>query len=202
MTLKETEVVNGHTNRGLSKQERIEEAVRTILECVGEDINRPGLLKTPSRHAKALLFLTKGYKEKVEDVVNEAVFEENHNEMVIVKNINFHSLCEHHLVPFSGFVHIGYIPKGKVLGLSKLARIVEVFARRLQIQERLSTQICDSIVQVLEPEGVGVVIESKHMCMVMRGVQKELASTTTTSFRGTFKDQIEVRQEFLSLLKN
>ena len=184
------------------KKKRMESAIRTLLECVGEDPDREGLVRTPHRFAEALLFFTKGYAQTLKGVVSEGVFHENHNEMVIVKDIDFHSLCEHHMVPFNGKVHIGYIPSNSVLGLSKLARIVEMFARRLQVQERLTTQICEGIVEVLKPKGVGVVMESQHMCMVMRGVQKATALTITSSVRGVFKKDNRTRQEFFSLINS
>jgi GTP cyclohydrolase IA len=179
---------------------KMEEACKTILECVGENPDREGLVKTPTRWAKALLFMTKGYGQTCEEVTNGAIFSEDHDEMVVVRNIDIHSLCEHHMVPFSGRVHIGYIPNGKVLGLSKLARIAEVYARRLQVQERLTRQIADAIVDAVEPLGVAVVIECTHMCMVMRGVQKVGASTTTSSVRGIFESNSKTRAEFFSII--
>lgn len=179
---------------------KMEEACKTILECVGENPDREGLVKTPSRWAKALLFMTKGYSQTCEEVTNNAVFEEDHDEMVVVRNIDIHSLCEHHMVPFTGRVHIGYIPNGKVLGLSKLARIAEVYARRLQVQERLTRQIADAIVDAVDPLGVAVVVECSHMCMVMRGVQKVGASTTTSSVRGIFESNSKTRAEFFSII--
>ena len=180
--------------------EKMTQACRTILECIGEDPEREGLVKTPARWAKALLFMTKGYHQTCEEVTNGAVFSEDHDEMVVVRNIDIHSLCEHHMVPFSGRVHIGYIPNGKVLGLSKLARIAEVYARRLQVQERLTRQIADAIVDAVEPLGVAVVIECTHMCMQMRGVQKVGASTTTSSVRGSFESNPKTRAEFFSII--
>jgi GTP cyclohydrolase I len=180
--------------------DKMSKACRTILECLGEDPDREGLVKTPARWAKALLFMTKGYNQICQEVTNGAVFSEDHDEMVVVRNIDLHSLCEHHMVPFTGRVHIGYIPNGKVLGLSKLARIAEVFARRLQVQERLTRQIADAIVDAVSPLGVGVVVECSHMCMQMRGVQKVGASTTTSSVRGIFESNSKTRAEFFSII--
>ncbi|KAL3957141.1 hypothetical protein ACCO45_007719 [Purpureocillium lilacinum] len=175
-------------------------AVRTLLECVGEDPDREGLLDTPSRYAKALLFLTKGYQVNVEDIVNNALFHEGHNEMVIVKDIEIHSLCEHHLVPFIGKMHIGYIPSDTVIGLSKLPRIAEMYARRLQIQERLTKEVAHAIMEILKPQGVAVVMESSHLCMVMRGVQQTSTSTITSCVLGCFERKSKTRNEFLSLV--
>lgn len=180
--------------------EKMTKACHTILECIGEDPGREGLVKTPARWAKALLFMTKGYHQTCEEVTNGAVFSEDHDEMVVVRNIDIHSLCEHHMVPFTGRVHIGYIPNGKVLGLSKLVRIAEVYARRLQVQERLTRQIADAIVDAVEPMGVAVVVECAHMCMQMRGVQKVGASTTTSSVRGIFEKNPKTRAEFFSII--
>lgn len=182
------------------KLERMAGACRTILECIGEDPDREGLVKTPMRWAKALQFLTSGYQLTPDQVTNEAVFEENHDEMVVVRDIDIHSLCEHHMVPFTGRVHIGYIPNGKILGLSKLARIAELYARRLQVQERLTRQIADAIVETVEPLGVAVVVECSHFCMVMRGVQKTSAKTTTSSVRGCFESNPKTRAEFFSII--
>jgi len=184
------------------KLDLMTKACKTILECIGEDPSREGLLKTPSRWAKALLFLTKGYSQTVEEVTNEAVFQEDHNEMVVVRDIEIHSLCEHHMVPFTGKVHVGYIPRGKVLGLSKIARIAEVFARRLQVQERLTREIADAIVEAISPLGVAVVVECKHFCMIMRGVEKCGASTVTSSVRGCFEKDSKTRAEFFSIINS
>ncbi|EGS18450.1 GTP cyclohydrolase I-like protein [Thermochaetoides thermophila DSM 1495] len=179
---------------------RMKGAVRTLLECVGEDPDREGLLATPERYAKAMLFFTKGYQENVRDIVNGAIFQENHNEMVIVKDIEVFSMCEHHLVPFTGKMHIGYIPKNAVIGISKLPRIAEMFARRLQIQERLTREVANAIMEVLKPQGVAVVMESSHLCMVMRGVQKTTSSTITSCVLGCFERKEKTRNEFLSLI--
>jgi GTP cyclohydrolase I len=178
----------------------LEELTRELLVRLGEDPHREGLVKTPDRFAKAIQYLTKGYNEDPAEVLNGALFSVDYDEMVIVKDIEMFSLCEHHLLPFFGKVHIAYIPKGKVLGLSKLPRLVEVFARRLQVQERLTVEIAESIQKAIQPLGVGVVIEARHLCMMMRGVEKQHSATVTSSMIGAFRAQ-QTRQEFLSLIR-
>ncbi|MDG2089802.1 MAG: GTP cyclohydrolase I FolE [Gammaproteobacteria bacterium] len=178
----------------------LENAYRNIIEELGEDLTRPGLVNTPSRAAKAMKFLTKGYDQDIDEVVNNALFPTNSNEMVIVKNIELYSLCEHHLLPFIGKCHVAYLPNGKVIGLSKIARIVDVFARRLQIQENLTRQIAETIQDKTEALGVGVIIESQHMCMMMRGVEKQNSSMTTSCMLGAFREKQSTRTEFLSLV--
>ena len=170
-----------------------------IIDLLGEDTQREGLEKTPMRAAKAMKFLTKGYEEDPKQILQSAMFSEDYNEMVIVKDIELYSLCEHHMLPFFGKAHIAYIPDGKIVGLSKIPRVVDVFSRRLQVQERLTEQVLDCINETLEPVGVGVVIEASHMCMMMRGVQKQNSTTTTSGFRGSFKET-DTRNEFLKLI--
>ncbi|QIX01578.1 hypothetical protein AMS68_007095 [Peltaster fructicola] len=183
-----------------ARLEKLSGAVRTILECIGEDPEREGLHGTPERYAKAMMFFTKGYEENLRDIVNNAVFHEDHDELVIVRDIDVFSLCEHHLVPFTGKMHVGYIPSRRVIGLSKIARIAEMFSRRLQVQERLTKQVALALSEVLRPQGVAVVMESTHMCMVMRGVQKSGAVTTTSCMLGAMRKRAKTREEFLSLL--
>jgi GTP cyclohydrolase IA len=181
---------------------RYADLVHEQLSLVGENPDREGLLKTPERAAKAMRFLTRGYQERVEDIVGSAIFEEEHQNMVMVRDIELYSLCEHHLLPFYGKAHIAYVPDGRVVGLSKLARLVEVFARRLQVQERLTEQIAQAVEEVLRPQGVGVVIEAAHLCMMMRGVEKQNSKTITSALRGAFRDDHKTRDEFLRLAHN
>ena len=180
----------------------MKEAFATIITSIGEDLSRPGLCDTPERAAKAFEFLTRGYQQNIETVVNNALFPSESNEMVIVQNIELYSLCEHHLLPFIGKCHVAYLPTGKVLGLSKVARIVDMYARRLQIQESLTAQIANTVMSVTEAAGVGVIIEAKHMCMMMRGVEKQNSVMKTSSMLGAFRNNESTRNEFLSLLKD
>ncbi len=179
-----------------------EELVREMLVRLGEDADREGLLRTPGRVHRAFEYLTKGYKEDPDALLKGALFTVNYDEMVIVKDVEMFSLCEHHLLPFFGKVHVAYIPNGKVIGLSKIPRLIEIFSRRLQIQERLTTQIAQSIQNAIEPLGVGVVIEARHLCMMMRGVEKQHSAAVTSSMLGCFRDEQETRTEFLSLIRN
>lgn len=180
----------------------IENHIHQIIQFLGDDPNRSGLLKTPERFRQALQYLTKGYQEDVTAIVNDAIYESDMDEMVIVKDIELYSLCEHHLLPFIGKCHVAYVPNGKVLGLSKIARLVEVFARRLQIQENLTKQIAECIAEVTGAKGVGVIIEAKHLCMMMRGVEKQNSSMTTSMMLGLFRKDDRTRAEFLNLLKS
>ncbi|HET6266109.1 MAG TPA: GTP cyclohydrolase I FolE [Acidobacteriota bacterium] len=177
------------------------EIIKELLLEIGENPSREGLLRTPERVEKALHFLTKGYSEDPRDILLGALFEEEYDEMVIVKDIEMFSLCEHHLLPFFGRCHIAYIPQRKIVGLSKLARVVEIYSRRLQVQERLTTQIAETIQEVLNPYGVGVVIEAQHLCMIMRGVEKQNSIAITSSMLGTFRTNVETRMEFMDLIK-
>ena len=184
----------------LLKRGALEGLVAQMLSALGEDPKREGLLQTPRRVAKAFEYLTEGYRQDVEKVLNGAIFNEPYSEMVIVKEIDFFSMCEHHMLPFFGRAHVAYIPNGKIVGLSKIPRIVEVFSRRLQVQERLTQQIAQTLFDALSPEGVGVVVEARHMCMMMRGVEKQNSVATTSAMLGTFRDDVKTRSEFLNLI--
>lgn len=180
----------------------LENTIRTLLSEIGEDPSREGLLKTPSRVAESMRFLTRGYGQKVEDILNGALFTEENKEMVVVRDIDFFSLCEHHLLPFFGKCHVAYIPNNKIIGLSKLPRIVDIYARRLQVQERLTKQIADTIEAVINPLGVAVVMEASHLCMQMRGVEKQNSVALTSTMLGVFKDSAMTRAEFLDLIRH
>ena len=184
-----------------TSNETIADALCTIIKAVGEDPTREGLVKTPIRFAKAIQFLTSGYDIDVNEAVNGALFEVDCEELVIVKDIEFYSLCEHHILPITGKVHIGYLPNGKIIGLSKIARVVDIFARRLQVQERMTSQIANGLMDVLDALGVGVVVEAIHYCMVMRGVQKQNSKTVTSAMLGTFREDNRTRSEFMELVK-
>ena len=179
----------------------IAQHVEQLLVHMGENPNREGLKRTPHRVGEAMQFLTQGYNQDPEAILKAALFEEDYRQMVVVKDITFYSLCEHHILPFFGKVHVAYIPNGKITGLSKIARVVDVFARRLQVQERLTTQIADAVQEILQPLGVGVTIEASHLCMMMRGVQKQNSFTITNSLRGVFKSDVRTRNEFLRLIR-
>jgi GTP cyclohydrolase I len=183
------------------KRKKLEMNTKNLLELLGEDPSREGLLNTPKRVAKAWEFLTKGYNENLDDLINNAIFEGESKDMVIVKNIEFYSLCEHHMIPFYGKAHIGYIPDGKIIGLSKLARITDLFSQRLQVQERLTNQIAQCLQEVLNPRGVAVVLEGKHFCMLSRGVQKQNSIATSSSMLGIFREKESTRNEFLKLIE-
>ena len=180
----------------------MEQAVSVLLEGIGEDGSRQGLLKTPLRVAKMYKEITVGYNQNAEQIINNAIFDVEYSEMVVVANIEYYSLCEHHMLPFFGVVHVGYVPDGKVVGLSKIPRIVEMFARRLQVQENMTREIADTIQEKLNPKGVGVVIEGKHMCMMMRGVQKDQAKMMTSTLLGEFREDPKTREEFLTLIRS
>jgi GTP cyclohydrolase I len=184
------------------RQSKLEEAIKTLIHEVGENPTREGLRRTPQRVAKAFKFFTSGYGQNITDVVNGAVFTEKYDEMVIVKDIDFFSMCEHHLLPFYGKVHVAYIPLGKILGLSKIPRLIEVFSRRLQVQERLTQQIADTLYETLDPDGVAVVVEARHLCMMMRGVEKQNSVATTSAMLGSFREDERTRNEFLKLINS
>ncbi len=185
---------------GAARVAGMEQSFRELLECVGEDPERQGLVKTPNRAARAFEFLTNGYRQSLDDLLNNAIFDSEASEIVLVKDIELYSMCEHHLLPFVGKAHVAYIPNGKVIGLSKVARIVDMFARRLQIQENLTIQIADALMKTLHPNGVAVVIEAKHLCMMMRGVEKQNSVMKTSCLLGSFKEDGRTRSEFLALL--
>src|ERR671924_698319 len=180
----------------------LSELLREFLVRLGEDPDRDGLQRTPERMERAFQYLTRGYNEDPEKILRGALFEVTYDEMVIVKDVEMFSLCEHHLLPFYGKVHVAYLPKGKVIGLSKIPRLIDVFARRLQVQERLTTQIAESIERAIQPQGVGVVIEARHLCMMMRGVEKQHSAAVTSSMLGAFRDEQQTREEFLSLIRH
>jgi len=184
------------------ENKEFEELIRRELELIGEDPKREGLLKTPLRVANSMKFLTQGYDSSAEDVVGKGIFKEEHDNMIMVRDIELYSLCEHHMLPFFGKAHVAYIPNGKIVGLSKIPRIVDVYARRLQVQERLTEQIAEGLCRVLNPSGVGVVIEAYHLCMMMRGVQKQNSKTITSALRGAFREDPKTRDEFLRLAHN
>jgi len=184
----------------MNKEEEFEQAVTKVLELLGEDPTREGLLKTPSRVAKALKFLTEGYDQDPQEILNQALFTTSNDEMVLVRDIEFYSMCEHHMLPIIGRAHVAYIPDGKVVGLSKIPRIVNVYARRLQIQEQMTEQIADAILQTIKPKGVAVVVHARHMCMEMRGVQKINSTTVSSALRGLFKSDERTRNEFYNLI--
>jgi len=190
-----------HETRLETPQESIANLVRRMLAVLGEDPNREGLRKTPERFERALKFLTSGYHQSLDSVLNGATFSVHYDEMVVVKDIEFFSLCEHHLLPFFGKAHVAYLPSQKVLGLSKIARLVNMYARRLQIQERMTSQIADAIAEKISPEGVGVIIEARHLCMQMRGVEKQHGQAVTSAMRGAFRHNKQTRDEFLSLVR-
>ena len=184
----------------MRKDKNIEQLTKDLLNAIGEDPNREGLLKTPNRVAKAWDFFSKGYTQSLDEIVNDALFSEDNKDMVVVRDVEFYSLCEHHLIPFFGKAHVAYIPNGKVIGLSKIPRIIDMFSRRLQVQERLTRQISKTIKDVLNPVGVAVIMEGQHMCMQMRGVQKQSSFTTTSSMLGKFRESDRTRSEFMSII--
>ena len=183
------------------EKKRLEEITKELLGLIGEDSTRQGLIKTPKRVAESWKFLSQGYHQNLDEIINEAIFDESAKDMIIVKDIEFYSLCEHHLIPFYGKAHVGYIPNGKIIGLSKLPRIIDFYSRRLQVQERLTNQIATCIQDLLNPKGVAVIMEGRHFCMLMRGVQKQNSIASTSSMLGAFKDQSTTRNEFLKLVE-
>ncbi|HEX6308156.1 MAG TPA: GTP cyclohydrolase I FolE [Longimicrobiales bacterium] len=197
-----TELANGNgcEDAAAARAAELAALVRRQLELLGEDATREGLVRTPDRVMRSLQWLTRGYTQDVRDVVGDGVFEEAHANMVLVRDVELYSTCEHHMLPFFGKAHVAYLPDRRILGLSKIPRIVDVFARRLQVQERLTEQIADALMEVLEPRGVGVVIEAQHLCMMMRGVEKQNSSTVTSALRGTFQHDAATREEFLRLV--
>lgn len=186
----------------MSSSDSFTDHIRKVLTELGEDTDRPGLRRTPARVEGSLRWLTQGYAQTLEGVVGQAVFEEPHESMIMVRDIELYSMCEHHMLPFFGRAHVAYIPNGKIVGLSKLPRIVDMFAHRLQLQERLTDQVADAIMEVLEPRGVGVVVEASHLCMMMRGVEKQNSRTVTSAVRGIFREDLKTREEFLRLVHN
>jgi len=200
----EAEVSAAQAHPALAKplgEASTQEIYAELLSRLGEDPTRDGLLRTPERVEKSMAFLTQGYTQSIEQVLHEALFDVEYDEMVVVKDIEFYSLCEHHMLPFFGKAHIAYVPNGKVIGLSKTARLVDVFARRLQVQERLTSQVANAIQEAINPQGVAVILEAQHLCMMMRGVEKQHSSTITSSMLGVFKTQLQTRNEFLSLVR-
>ncbi|MDE3018987.1 MAG: GTP cyclohydrolase I FolE [Nitrospirota bacterium] len=189
------------TEQGRTHEAELRDVVKRLLTLLGEDPSRHGLEKTPERVEKALRFMTQGYKQNIDHLLNEALFPLEYDEMVIVKDIDFFSMCEHHMLPFFGRCHVGYLPRRKVVGLSKIPRIVDMFSRRLQVQERLTVQIAEAIQEKLKPEGVGVVMEARHLCMMMRGVEKQNTIAVTSSMLGAFRTQQQTREEFLKLIR-
>ena len=192
----------GESGSSDARSREFEQLVHRELELIGEDPDREGLVRTPARVARAMKFLTQGYSSSAEEVVGSAIFNEDHDNMIMVRDIELYSMCEHHMLPFFGKAHVAYIPNGKIVGLSKIPRIVDVFARRLQVQERLTEEIAEGLCSVLQPSGVGVVIEAYHLCMMMRGVQKQNSKTITSALRGVFREDPKTRDEFLRLAHN
>ena len=196
------ETITATAETGTAAALTTQELYRALLSRLVDDPARDGLAETPERVEKAMSFLTRGYAMDVATVLNGALFEVDYDEMVMVRDVEFYSMCEHHLLPFFGKVHVAYVPRGKVIGLSKIPRLVEMFSRRLQVQERLTTQIADAIVEAIAPQGVGVIVEAQHLCMMMRGVEKQHSATVTSAMRGVFKTQMQTRNEFLSLVRH